>query len=196
MHIRSAFAERILLPEHSFRSVKSTIDNGTMSCLTPCFLLVIMKKIIVTTQNLRTITGYAARCRNHQVFVVQPERRRIISCEAFGLARDETWFEIQPKQPHPFDSMDVLITAGMGSALLAELTSRGIEGLITTEKDPKLAVKMYLQGTLPLAEIEEYFDTEDYIEDLSRLPSEVRNKCCGNTSVNGGCCGRGLRGLV
>lgn len=155
-----------------------------------------MKKIVVTTQNRRTVTGYAARCRNHQVFIVQPERKRIVSCEVHELFKNETWFVTESGQAHPFDEMDVLITAGMGSGLQAELASRGIEGLVTTEKDPKLAVKMYLRGTLPVAEIEEFHDTDDYIEDLSRLPNEVRNKCCGNTDLSGGCCGRGLRGLV
>ena len=155
-----------------------------------------MKKVVVTTQNRRTVTGYAARCRNHQVFIVQPERKRIISCEGFELNKNETWFDTETGQPHPFDDMDVLITGGMGSGLQAELASRGIEGLVTTEKDPKLAVKMYLRGTLPRKEIKDFYDSEHYIEDLSRLPNEVRNKCCGNTSVDGGCCGRGLRGLV
>ncbi len=155
-----------------------------------------MKKIVVTTQNRRTVTGYAARCRNHQVFIVQPERKRIVSCEMFELNRNETWFEIEAGQEHPFDEMDVLITSGMGSGLLAELKGRGIEGFVTTEKDPKQAVKMHLRGTLPLQEVEEFFDSEDYIEDLSRLPNEIRNKCCGNTSTEGGCCGRGLRGLI
>ncbi|MTI14447.1 NifB/NifX family molybdenum-iron cluster-binding protein [Sansalvadorimonas verongulae] len=155
-----------------------------------------MKRIVVTTQNRRTVTGYAARCRNHQVFIVQPERKRIVSCEVHELFKNETWFDTESGQAHPFDEMDVLITAGMGSGLQAELANRGIEGLVTTEKDPKLAVKMYLRGTLPQAEIAEFHDTDDYIEDLSRLPNEVRNKCCGNTDLNGGCCGRGLRGLV
>ncbi|WP_281648948.1 hypothetical protein [Parendozoicomonas sp. Alg238-R29] len=155
-----------------------------------------MKKIVVTTQNRRTITGYAARCRNHQVFIVQPERKRIVSCEAHELFKNETWFDAETGQPHPFDEMDVLITAGMGSGLKAELAGRSIEGLVTTEKDPKAAVKMYLRDILPIAEIEEFHDTDAYIEDLSRLPNEVRNKCCGNTDLNGGCCGRGLRSLV
>ncbi len=159
-------------------------------------LSLVMKKIVVTTQNRRTITGYAARCRNHQVFVVQPERRRIISCEVYELFKNETWFVTETGESHPFDNMDVYITAGMGSGLQAELALRGIEGLVTTEKDPKQAVKMYLRNTLPVADIEEFHDTEAYIEDLSRLPDEVRKKCCGNTDRNGGCCGRGLKGLV
>ena len=155
-----------------------------------------MKKIVVTTQNRRTITGYAARCRNHLVFIVQPERRRIISKEVYELFKQETWFVTEPGQPHPFDEMDVLITAGMGSGLQAELATRGIEGLVTHEKDPVKAVKMYLRDELPLEPIEEFHDSDEYIEDLSRLPNEIRNKCCGNTDLSGGCCGRGLKGLV
>ena len=155
-----------------------------------------MKKIVVTTQNRRTITGYAARCRNHSVFIVQPERRRIVSREVYELFKNETWFVTEPGQPHPFDEMDVYITAGMGSGLQTELANRNIEGLVTHIKDPVEAVKLYLRGELPLEPIAEFHDTDDYIEDLSRLPNEVRNKCCGNTDVNGGCCGRGLKGLI
>lgn len=119
-----------------------------------------------------------------------------VSCEVHELFRNEIWFVTEGGQTHPLDEMDVLITVGTGSGLQAELAIREIERLVTTEKDPKLAVKMRLRGTLPVAEIEEFHDTDDCIEDLSRLPNEVWNTCCGNTDLNGGCCGRGLRGLV
>ncbi len=155
-----------------------------------------MKKIVVTSQNRRTVTGFAARCRNFNLFIVQPERKRIISKEAYELFRHETYFETPSDQPHPLDDVDVLITGGMGSGLLKELEMRGIERLVTTEKDPVSAVKMYLRDTLPTTAVEEFYDTDDYIEDLSRLPNEIRRKCCGNTDASGGCCGWRLKGLV
>ncbi|WP_461535455.1 NifB/NifX family molybdenum-iron cluster-binding protein [Spongorhabdus nitratireducens] len=155
-----------------------------------------MKKIIVTSQNRRTITGYAARCRNFSVFIVQPERKRIISREPYELFRHETYFETAAGQLHPLDDADVLITSGMGSGLQQELAGRGIEGLITTEQDPVAAVKMYLRNNLPVTEPADYYDTDEYIEDLNNLPPEIRRKCCGNTDSRGGCCGRGLKGLI
>ena len=150
-----------------------------------------MKKIAVTSQNRRTITGFAARCRNFNLFIVQPERKRIISKEPYELFRHETYFETASGQPHPLDDIDVLITGGMGSGLQNDLAERGIEALVTTEKNPVAAVKMYLRDTLPVTAIEDAHDTDEYIEDLSRLPNEIRRKCCGNTDTSGGCCGRG-----
>ena len=155
-----------------------------------------MKKIVVTSQNRRTITGYAARCRNFSLFVVQPERKRIVSREPYELFRHETYFETAAGQVHPFDDINVLITGGMGSGLQKELADRGIEGVVTTEKNPVTAVKMYLRNSLPVIEVADYYDTDQYIENLDNLPPEIRRKCCGNTDSHGRCCGRGLKGLV
>ncbi len=155
-----------------------------------------MKKIAVCSQNRRGVTGYAARCRNFMMFVVQTERKRIISREPYSLYKEETFFMTEDDKAHPLDEVDVLISGGMGSGLQQSLAKREITGLVTNEIDPTKAVKLYLKGLLPLVEIEDFHDSDEYIEDLSKLPPEIRNKCCGNTDSSGGCCGKGLKGLV
>ena len=46
--------------------------------------------------------------------------------------------------------VQVLITGGMGEGLTRRLAGMGIEGLVTPETDPDLAVAAWLAGTLPL----------------------------------------------
>ena len=45
---------------------------------------------------------------------------------------------------HPLDSVNVLITSGMGSGLQQCLLLRGVEAVVTTEADPEHAVAAYL----------------------------------------------------
>ena len=47
---------------------------------------------------------------------------------------------------------DVLIAGGMGAGLKARLARRGIDALVTAEKDPERAVQAWLAGDLPPVE--------------------------------------------
>lgn len=41
---------------------------------------------------------------------------------------------------HPLDGVDLLIAGGMGDGLQARLARKGIEAVVTTERDPERAV--------------------------------------------------------
>ena len=103
-------------------------------------------KIAVTSQNRKAVTGHAGKCRKFWVYEIEG-----------GQVKDKTLLELAKEQSfheshgghHPLDSVNVLISGGMGGGLRSRLAQRGIEALVTTETDPDRAVAAYLQGTLP-----------------------------------------------
>jgi len=103
-------------------------------------------KIAVTSQNRKSITEHAGRCRKFQLFEI--EEGRIISKELVELAKEQSFHESSPHEAHPLDVVDVLISGGMGNGMIRRLGNKGITGVITTQSDPETAVKLYLDGKL------------------------------------------------
>ena len=103
-------------------------------------------KIAVTSQNRKSITEHAGRCRKFQLFEI--EKGRIISKELVELAKEQSFHESSPHEAHPLDVVDVLISGGMGNGMIRRLGNKGITGVITTQSDPETAVKLYLDGKL------------------------------------------------
>ena len=107
-------------------------------------------KIAVTSQNRKTITEHAGRCRKFWVFSI--ENNRIIKEELLELKKEQSFHESPHHEPHPLDSIDVLISGGMGQGLIKRLQRKAIIGLITKESDPKEATELYLKGSLTTEE--------------------------------------------
>jgi predicted Fe-Mo cluster-binding NifX family protein len=105
-------------------------------------------KIAVASQNRKQVTGHTGRCRRFWIYEV--EAGRIVSRTLLELPIDQSFHAISPQAPHPLDSVQVLISGGMGEGLVTRLARMGIEGLITTENDPDRAVALFLAGNLPL----------------------------------------------
>ncbi|MCB1756874.1 MAG: nitrogen fixation protein [Gammaproteobacteria bacterium] len=103
-------------------------------------------KIAITSQNRKSITEHAGRCRNFWVFHTGQES--ILEKELLELSKEQSFHESDQGEPHPLDDIDVLIAGDMGQGLLARLERKGIKGLVTTETDPEKAVMSFLQGTL------------------------------------------------
>jgi len=104
-------------------------------------------KIAVASQNHRTVTGHAGRCRRFWIYTV--ENNEIVSKDLLELAPDEIFHGSPHNAPSPLDGTDALITGGMGEGLVRRLSLKGIRGVITSETDPDAAVAAYLDGTLP-----------------------------------------------
>ena len=103
-------------------------------------------KIAVTSQNRRTVTEHAGRCRKFWIYEVREGKmqgKRLVE-----LAREQSFHDSSRTAPHPLDTVDVLISSGMGRGLERRLRERGIEAVVTPETDPDTAAKAYLQGTL------------------------------------------------
>ena len=103
-------------------------------------------KIAVTSQNRRTITEHAGKCRKFWIYHVN--QGQTTQRELRELALEQSFHESSPDQPHPLDDVQVLITASMGPGLQQRLAVKGITALMTAETDPDRAVAAYLQGTL------------------------------------------------
>jgi predicted Fe-Mo cluster-binding NifX family protein len=103
-------------------------------------------KIAVTSQNRKTITEHAGRCRKFYLFVI--ENNKVINKQLVEFPKEQSFHESDPHAPHPLDDIDVLITGGMGEGLIRRLERKGIHGIVTKEDDPERAVSLYLDGSL------------------------------------------------
>jgi predicted Fe-Mo cluster-binding NifX family protein len=103
-------------------------------------------KIAVASQNRRTITDHAGKCRKFWIYHLKPGV--IPHKEWLELPREQSFHESSPQEAHPLDDIEVLIAAGMGSGLQRRLAAKGIQCLITPETDPDKAVTAFLEGTL------------------------------------------------
>ena len=103
-------------------------------------------KIAVTSQNRRTITEHAGKCRKFWVYDI--EERQVTGKTLLELPIEQSFHESSPHEPHPLDVVQVLITGGMGPGLQHRLAAKGVTALMTAETDPDQAVAAYLQGTL------------------------------------------------
>ena len=111
-------------------------------------------KIAVTSQNRKTITGHAGKCRKFWIYEAadgQVQGRTLLE-----LPIDQSFRNNQGQCPHPLDNVHVLISGGMGGNLQHRLRQRGIDALVTTETDPDRAVAAYLTGSLPLGEADSH----------------------------------------
>ncbi|RUQ36725.1 MAG: nitrogen fixation protein [Candidatus Competibacteraceae bacterium] len=108
-------------------------------------------KIAVTSQNRRTVTDHAGKCRKFWVYDI--DQQQITGKTLLELPLEQSFHEAPPHEPHPLDHVQVLISASIGPGLHRRLTAKGIAALATSETDPDQAVAAYLQGTLPLMAI-------------------------------------------
>ncbi len=117
-------------------------------------------KIAVTSQNRKSITEHAGRCRKFQLFEI--EEGRIISKKLVELSKKQSFHESSPHEAHPLDVVDVLISGGMGNGMIRRLGNKGITGIITSQSDPETAVKLYLDGKLQSEEPHEHSHHEHH----------------------------------
>jgi predicted Fe-Mo cluster-binding NifX family protein len=103
-------------------------------------------KIAVTSQNRKSITEHAGRCRKFWVFNI--ESNKIVKKELLELPKEQSFHESSPHKSHPLDDIDILIAGDMGQGLMMRLERKGIKSLVTKEDDPEKAVLLYLNGSL------------------------------------------------
>jgi predicted Fe-Mo cluster-binding NifX family protein len=68
------------------------------------------------------------------------------------ITKEASFHDSSPHAAHPLDGVDMLIAGGMGSGLQARLARKGIEAVVTPEKDPDRAVSLWLTHSLARAE--------------------------------------------
>jgi predicted Fe-Mo cluster-binding NifX family protein len=104
-------------------------------------------EIAVTSQNRKTVTKHAGRCRKFRIFAV--EDGQITSERWLELLKEQAFHGYPADQPHPLDGINVLIAASMGQGLIRKLTGKDIEPVVTELEDPLEAVQVYLLNRQP-----------------------------------------------
>lgn len=103
-----------------------------------------LMKIAVTSQNRKTVTQHAGRCRKFSIFHI--EEGQVAQKELLELPKEQSFRESSSQLSHPLDDIDVLITKGMGAGLAMRLQEKGIESTTTDVDDPDEAVRSYLKN--------------------------------------------------
>lgn len=105
-------------------------------------------QIAITSQNRRSITQHAGKCRIFLLYDVQDGHirdRRLVE-----LAAGSSFHDSQDGLPTVLSDVRVLISGSMGAGLRQRLAGHGIQALVTTEEDPDTAVSAFLQQRLPV----------------------------------------------
>jgi predicted Fe-Mo cluster-binding NifX family protein len=109
-------------------------------------------KIAVTSQNRKTVTEHAGKCRKFWIYDI--ENQQVTGKELLELPLEQSFHEsaqtVGPQAVHPLDGISLLIAASAGRGLQMRLGEKGIQVAVTTETDPDRAVTAWLNGTLPL----------------------------------------------
>jgi predicted Fe-Mo cluster-binding NifX family protein len=103
-------------------------------------------KIAVTSQNRKTVTGHAGKCRKFWIYEI--EGAEVIGKTLLELPLEQSFHESSQVDSHPLDDVNVLISGGMGQGLRFRLKQKGIQALATPETDPDRAVAAWLVGEL------------------------------------------------
>lgn len=110
-------------------------------------------KIAITSQNRRTITEHAGKCRRFWIYDIQDQQ--IASKSLLELEKEQSFHQsaqtVGTQAAHPLDDTDLLIAGSAGLGLQNRLARKNIQVLVTTETDPDLAVAAWLAGNLPLS---------------------------------------------
>ena len=99
-------------------------------------------KIAITSQNRRTVTAHAGRCRRFWVYDV--EDGEIRERELLELAKTDTLHELSPAIPAALQGVDILVSTGMCDNLVARLGRNGIEARQTACDEPDAALRELL----------------------------------------------------
>jgi predicted Fe-Mo cluster-binding NifX family protein len=100
-------------------------------------------KIAITSQNRRTVTAHAGRCRRFWVY--QIEDGGIQGRELLELDKTATLHELAPGVPQALLGVDVLLSSGMCDNLVARLGRHGISAYQTSCEQPEQALQHYLE---------------------------------------------------
>jgi predicted Fe-Mo cluster-binding NifX family protein len=100
------------------------------------------RRIGITSQNRRTVTGHAGRCRRFWVYDVKDGQ--VLERRLLELDKSRTLHELRPDIPEELRGVDVLVSAEMCDGLSSRLQRHGIRGVITTETDPDTALQEFV----------------------------------------------------
>lgn len=117
-------------------------------------------RIAVTTQNRRSITTHAGRCRRFRIYQITDGQ--IAGREEREVDQGETFHATDGLSiPPRLQDVQVVISGSMGPRMIQRLEANGVTGLVTDEVDPEQAIAAYLGGTLRVLPPEDHHHHHD-----------------------------------
>jgi predicted Fe-Mo cluster-binding NifX family protein len=109
----------------------------------------------VTSQNFRSITGHAGKCRRFLVYAVSDDGHWQAQ-DRLDLPKEMS-LHAYPGDDHPAYALDVIITAGCGERFIQRMQEHGVAVLTTAETDPISALQRVIRKQpLPPAVVHEH----------------------------------------
>ncbi|MCG8020940.1 MAG: nitrogen fixation protein [Candidatus Thiodiazotropha lotti] len=110
-----------------------------------------MMKIAVTSQNFRTITPHAGKCRRFLI-LGRNKQGELIELDRLDLPKEMSMHEFKGLR-HPLFDSDILLTASAGQGFIRRLQQEQVKVICTSETDPYRAADAFLEGEpLPVVE--------------------------------------------
>ncbi|AGX86244.1 dinitrogenase iron-molybdenum cofactor biosynthesis-like protein [Candidatus Symbiobacter mobilis CR] len=152
------------------RGNRTAIASYITSYITPDIALFLFvhhhhrtMKIAITSQNRKTITPHAGKCRKYWVYDIS-ETKTVAGKELIELSMSESLHAMAHQTaaavPSMWDGVQVLIAGSMGPGLQQRLRCQGIDAIVTSETDPDRAVAAWLDGSLPVLDAREEHDPD------------------------------------
>ncbi|OIN87492.1 MAG: hypothetical protein AUJ12_01830 [Alphaproteobacteria bacterium CG1_02_46_17] len=107
-------------------------------------------KIAVTSQNYRTVTNHAGKCRKYIIFEVD-SGNHINEIDRLNLPQDLAFTNFRGES-HPLDEVDALLSLSFGREFHKKMKDRGITASIAKSDVIMEAIESYLKNgqTLPV----------------------------------------------
>ena len=131
-------------------------------------------KIAVSSQNQTNVTGHLGHCQKFWIYDV--DDTFIQNKQLLELAKAQSFHESSPKDSHPLDDVQVMISGSMGNGLACRLESKGIKPIVTPETDPDAAITAYLAGSL-IVKTQEERDRDHAAEHAHGAEDDHKDKC-------------------
>ena len=110
-------------------------------------------KVAIASQNKKSITDHAGRCRKFWLFDI--ENKAIVDQQLLELSKEQAFHGFSHDSAHPLDQVDMLIAGGMGKGFVSKMAKRNIQAVATTLQDPEQAARAIAAGVLPIKDASE-----------------------------------------
>lgn len=102
-------------------------------------------KIAIATKDFIHVAGHAGQSRH---WLLHDSDAGAAPAQRISLDKDQVFhhWEEEGSAPHPLDGIEVIIAGSAGDGFLRRMRQRGIEVLLTGEKDAEKALAAVLAG--------------------------------------------------
>jgi len=98
-------------------------------------------KVAIATHDFTDVAGHAGQARHwlvHDSDSVNAERLQLAKAEVLHYWKEDT--------PHPLEAVSVIIARSAGDAFVRRMAKRGVDVLLTSERDAGRALTAVLNG--------------------------------------------------